>query len=130
MTGQQPGQQALALKLQLEEFINIQRSGVADHIRGEGFTETMAADHGLRGQARRRAIKVAALGIGVNGFERMGDGLDLAHSPGGVFQPNRRLKLRQQLGAFGVIVGQLVELAIAAFQQERRDDGSNRRRPP
>ena len=82
---QQGGEQAAPVYFQLEQFVHIQRRRIAHHIAHKALTQCVAAQFRQRGQGAGFYVQIGAARIGVDGFEGVGDGLDLLHAPCRIF---------------------------------------------
>ena len=121
---QQGGEQAAPVHLQLEQFVHIQRSRVAHHIAHKALTQCVAAQLGQWGQGAGFHIQIGAPRISVDGFEGVGDGLDLFHALGSAGQPHIMGERGNHLIALGIVRLELVELGLQSFLQEGADGRS------
>ncbi|MNQ85630.1 hypothetical protein D3C85_1008010 [compost metagenome] len=125
VVSQQQRQQRLAVVLQREELVDIQRRGIAHHIAGKVLAQAMAAHQLMGAQLDRQTIQVGAFGIRVNRLERMSHRLDLPGTPRGFVEPCGRHVLGEQGGAFGIIVAQAFELGGQAFGDKAFDQAAD-----
>lgn len=118
---QQGGEQAASVYFQLEQLVNIQGGGIAHHVSGKVTDQGVAAEFSQHRQGGGLYIEVGAPRVRVDGFEGVGDGLDLGHTPRRISQPCARDVLRQHLWPAGIVVRQFIEPGSQAFVNKSRN---------